>query len=201
METADDRTPSKTILTARVIGGALLLMWAIELLDTFAFDDGLQRHGIEPRQIDGLEGVLFAPLLHAGWSHIISNSIPFVVLGGLVMLYGLRKWISVTAIVTIGAGLATWVLARSGNHIGASTLVFGYFGFLVGSGWFERSIKAIGIAAAVALIYGGLIFGVIPRGSGVSWEGHLFGVIAGVVAAAVLSDRRAARRAKSDEVS
>ena len=106
METADDRTPSKTILTARVIGGALLLMWAIELLDTFAFDDGLQRHGIEPRQIDGLEGVLFAPLLHAGWSHIISNSIPFVVLGGLVMLYGLRKWISVTAIVTIGAVLA-----------------------------------------------------------------------------------------------
>ena len=141
---------------------------------------------------------MFSPLLHAGWSHIISNSIPFVVLGGLVMLSGLRKWISATAIITLGAGLATWLFARSGNHIGASTLVFGYFGFLLGSGWFERSLKAIGIAAVVALFYGGLIFGVIPRGSGVSWEGHLFGVIAGVIAAALLADRRTAERAKSD---
>ncbi len=173
-------------------------MWAVELLDTFAFDDGLQEHGIEPRQLDGLEGVLFAPLLHAGWGHIISNSIPFVVLGGLVMLSGLRKWISVTAIVTIGAGLATWLFARSGNHIGASILVFGYF-FLLGSGWFERSARAIGIAAVVAVFYGGLIFGVIPRGSGVSWEGHLFGAIAGFITAGLLSDRRF--RAKSDEVS
>ena len=199
MET-DDRGPSKVLVAARVIGGALLLMWAVELLDTFAFNDGLQRHGIEPRQVNGLEGVLFSPLLHAGWSHIISNSIPFVVLGGLVMLSGLRKWLWVTAIVTIGAGLATWLFARSGNHIGASILVFGYFGFLLGSGWFERSIRAIGIAAVVAFLYGGLIFGVIPHGSGVSWEGHLFGAIAGVGAAGVLSNRRA-QRAKSEKVS
>lgn len=174
-------------------------MWAVELLDTFAFDDGLQEHGIGPRQLDGLEGVLFAPVLHAGWGHIISNSIPFVVLGGLVMLSGLRKWVSATAIITIGAGLATWLFARSGNHIGASILVFGYFGFLLGSGWFERSAKAIGISALVAVLYGGLIFGAIPRGSGVSWEGHLFGVIAGVIAAGLLSERRS--RAKSGEVS
>ena len=200
METAD-RASSTLRVAARVIAGALLLMWGVEILDTFVFDDGLQRHGIEPRQLDGLEGVLFAPVLHAGWSHIISNSIPFVVLGGLVMLSGVRKWISATAIITIGAGLATWLFARSGNHIGASILVFGYFGFLLGSGWFERSLKAIGIAAVVAVFYGGLIFGVIPRGSGVSWEGHLFGVIAGVIAAALLADRRAGRRAKSAEFS
>ncbi len=196
----DALQPRSTLLAlARVLGGALLLMWAVEILDTYAFDSDLQTHGIEPRQLDGLEGVVFAPFLHAGWSHIISNSIPFVVLGGLVMLSGIRKWITATAIITVGAGLATWLFARAGNHIGASILVFGYFGFLLGSGWFERSIKAIGISVVVAIFYGGLIFGVLPRGSGVSWEGHLFGFIAGVVAAAVLSDRRADAKAKSGE--
>ena len=200
MET-DDRSRSTLLVAARVIGGALLLMWGVEILDTFVFDDGLQRHGIEPRQLDGLEGVLFAPVLHGGWSHIISNSIPFVVLGGLVMLSGLRKFLTATAIIMIGAGLATWLFARSGNHIGASMLVFGYFGFLLGSGWFERSLKAIGIAALVAIFYGGLIFGVIPRGSGVSWEGHLFGAIAGVLAAALLANRRVTERAKLGEFS
>ena len=200
METAD-RAPSTLRVAARVIAGALLLMWGVEILDTFVFDDGLQRHGIEPRQLDGLEGVLFAPVLHGGWSHIISNSIPFVVLGGLVMLSGLRKFLTATAIIMIGAGLATWLFARSGNHIGASMLVFGYFGFLLGSGWFERSLKAIGIAALVAIFYGGLIFGVIPRGSGVSWEGHLFGAIAGVLAAALLANRRVTERAKLGEFS
>lgn len=200
MET-DDRSRSTLLVAARVIGGALLLMWGVEILDTFVFDDGLQRHGIEPRQLDGLEGVLFAPVLHGGWSHIISNSIPFVVLGGLVMLSGLRKFLTATAIIMVGAGLATWLFARSGNHIGASMLVFGYFGFLLGSGWFERSLKAIGIAALVAIFYGGLIFGVIPRGSGVSWEGHLFGAIAGVLAAALLANRRATERAKLGEFS
>lgn len=164
-------------------------MWLVEILDSFAFNDGLQAHGIEPRQIDGLEGVVFAPVLHGGWTHLISNSVPFLVLGALVMSYGLPRWIKATGFITIVAGLATWLLARSGNHIGASILVFGYFGFLLGMAWFERSVKSIAIAVLVAVVYGGLIWGVLPTDSGVSWEGHLFGVIAGVVAAGLLNDR------------
>lgn len=167
-------------------------MWLVEVLDTFAFDDGLQAHGIEPRRIDGLEGVALAPLLHDSWAHIISNSIPFLVLGALVMTYGLRRWITATVFITLGAGSATWLLARSGNHIGASILVFGYFGFLLGMAWFERSLKSIGIAVVVALIYGGLIWGVFPSGSGVSWEGHLFGFIAGVAASWLVAGRNRA---------
>ena len=132
---------------------------------------------------------MLAPLLHGGWAHLISNSIPFLVLGALVMTYGLRRWIKATGFITVVAGLATWLLARSGNHIGASILVFGYFGFLLGMAWFERSVKSIGIAVVVAVIYGGLIWGVVPTDSGVSWEGHLFGVIAGVAAAGLLTDR------------
>lgn len=175
----------------QVVGGSLGLMWLVEALDTFAFDDELQTHGIDPRQIDGLEGVLFAPVLHDGWAHIISNSVPFLVLGGLVMTYGLRRWATTTAVVILGAGLATWLLARSGNHIGASILVFGYFGFLLGMAWFERSIRSIGIAVVVAVAYGSLIWGVLPSDSGVSWEGHLFGVIAGVAAAGLVGRRAA----------
>lgn len=182
-----DKGRSLPQLAAQVVGGSLLLMWLVEALDTFAFDDGLQVHGIEPRQIDGLEGIVLAPLLHDSWTHIISNSIPFVVLGALVMTYGLRRWITATAFITVTAGLATWLMARSGNHIGASILVFGYFGFLLGMAWFERSIKSIGIAVVVAVIYGGLVWGVVPSDSGVSWEGHLFGVIAGVAAAGLLA--------------
>ena len=176
-------------LVTLVVGGSLALMWLVEILDSVAFDSGLQAHGIEPRQVDGLEGVVLAPLLHGGWAHLISNSIPFLVLGGLVMTYGLPRWIKATGFITIVAGLATWLLARSGNHIGASILVFGYFGFLLGMAWFERSVKSIGIAVLVAVIYGGLIWGVVPTDSGVSWEGHLFGVIAGVAAAGLLTDR------------
>ena len=188
METTD-KGRSLPQLAALVVGGSLALMWLVEILDTFALDDELQLHGIEPRQIDGLEGVVFAPLLHDGWTHIISNSIPFLVLGALVMTYGLRRWITATAFITVTAGLATWLLARSGNHIGASILVFGYFGFLLGMAWFERSIKSIGIAVVVAVIYGGLIWGVVPSDSGVSWEGHLFGVVAGVAAAWLVAGR------------
>jgi len=182
-----DRGKSVPQLILLVVGGALALMWLVEIVDTVVLDSRLQAHGIEPRQVDGLEGVLFAPLLHGGWTHIISNSIPFLVLGALVMTYGLRRWITVTAVITVAGGLATWMMARRGIHIGASILVFGYFGFLLGVAWFERSMKSIGIAVAVALLYGGLIWGVLPTNSGVSWEGHLFGVLAGFGAAYLTS--------------
>lgn len=183
--------PGRTIgqLVLQVVGGFLALMWLIEIVDTTILDSRLQTHGIEPRQIDGLEGVLFAPVLHGGWAHIISNSIPFLVLGGLVMTYGLRRWVTATAIIILLGGTVTWLAARSGIHIGASILVFGYFGFLLGMAWFERSFKSIGIAAVVAVFYGGLIWGVLPTDSGVSWEGHLFGALAGVAASWLVAGR------------
>ena len=180
---ATEKPRSLPRLIVQVVGGSLILMWLVEVLDEYAFDSELQTHGIEPRQIDGLEGLLFAPVLHDGWTHIISNSVPFLVLGALVMTYGLNRWLMATAVIALGAGLATWLMARSGIHIGASILVFGYFGFLLGMAWFERSVKSIGIAVVVAVAYGGLIWGVLPTNSGVSWEGHLFGLIAGVVGA------------------
>ena len=182
-----NRTQTLPRLILLVVGGALALMWLVEIVDTAALDSRLQAHGIEPRRVDGLEGVLFAPLLHGGWAHIISNSVPFLVLGALVMTYGLGRWVTATTAITVGGGSLTWLMGRSGSHRGASILVFGYFGFLLGMAWFERSLKSIGIAVVVAVLYGGLIWGVLPSGSGVSWEGHLFGAMAGIGASYLTS--------------
>lgn len=189
MEESPVRTPSTLERLAAIVGGSLVLMWAIEAIDTWALDSSLQTHGIEPRQVDGLEGVLFAPFLHAGWSHIISNSMPYLILGGLVFLSGLKRWLQVTGFIIVTAGIVTWLLARSGNHIGASILIFGWFGYLLASGWFERSFRSIAIAVLVVVIYGGLIAGVVPTSSGISWEGHLFGAIAGAGAARLFAAR------------
>ncbi|MDH3729723.1 MAG: rhomboid family intramembrane serine protease [Acidimicrobiia bacterium] len=181
-------------LAAIAIGASLALMWSIEIVDIVVFDEGLDRHGILPRTASGLDGVLWAPLLHGGLGHLASNSVPFAVLGGLVMTEGARRWASVTAIVAIGGGVLTWLLARSRIHIGASGIVFGYLGYLLAKAYFTRSLRSIAIALVVGVVYGGaLVVGLIPR-PGISWESHAFGVMAGVAAAIVLNaDGRSAQ--------
>ncbi|MEE9415002.1 MAG: rhomboid family intramembrane serine protease [Acidimicrobiales bacterium] len=167
--------------------GTLAVMWLIEIVDTVALSDRLQGGGIHPRSADGLDGIAWAPFLHTGFGHLIGNSLPFLVLGGLVALRGVRTWLTVTITVIVVGGMATWLLARTGNHIGASGLVFGYLGYLVGAAWFERSFKAIALAAVAGVLYWSLVFGLIPAGQ-VSWEGHLFGAAAGITAAYLTRD-------------
>lgn len=165
------------------LGAALLIMWLVEIVDAAVLDDRLEMQGIQPRTWSGLDGVLWAPFLHGSIGHLVSNSLPFAVLGGLVAIRGRRRWFDVTATILVVSGLATWLLARSGNHIGASAIVFGYLGYLVGSAFFERKLSTV-LAAIVAIaLYGGLVFGLLPR-STVSWEGHLFGLLAGWATAA-----------------
>lgn len=169
-----------------LIFGLLGLMWAIELLDLLPFTH-LDRHGIYPREFSGLPGILFAPLLHAGFDHLAVNSLPFIILGGLVLIGGVRTFWIVTTFVTIAGGLAVWAFAGSGtNHIGASGLIFGYLGFILARGLFERSLAWALVSVAILLIYGGLLMGVLPLQAGVSWQGHLFGFIAGVGIARIL---------------
>jgi membrane associated rhomboid family serine protease len=171
----------KTRLKANAIflGMALGVLWMIEIIDQIS-GDALQTHGIHPRDGEGLIGLVTSPLLHGDWGHLISNSIPFVVLGFFVLLRGKRAFIEVTVVTAIVGGFAVWLLAASGtNHIGASGVIFGYFGFLVGYGVFDRSLKNIALAVLVGIMYGGMIYGVLPGRSGISWEGHLFGFLAG----------------------
>ncbi len=169
--------------------GALALMWAIEIADTVILGEWLQSGGIHPRRLDGLDGIVWAPFLHSNFGHLLGNSLPFVVLGALVAFRGARVWLTVTVIVVVFGGAATWLLARSGNHIGASGLVFGYLGYLLGAAWFERSVQAIVLAAVAGFLYWGLVFGLLPTGQ-VSWEGHLFGAVAGFAAAKLIRTER-----------
>lgn len=171
------------VLVALTVGA----MWIVELLDTTALDDRLEQNGIWPRRRDGLDGVAFAPMLHLGWPHLIANTVPFIVLGGLVTLWGWRRWFVVTATIVIVGGGLTWMLARSGNHIGASGLVFGYFGYLIGAVFYQRRLWPVVPAAIAIVAYGSAIVAGIAPTEGVSWEGHAFGVAAGVLAAKITS--------------
>lgn len=169
---------------------AVAVMWTIELVDTVLLDERLQANGIEPRNRSGIDGIAYSPFLHLGWPHLIANTVPFLVLGGLVTLWGWRRWVAVTVIVVVLGGAATWLLARSGNHIGASGLVFGYFGFLIGAVFFERRLWPIVPAAIAVFAYGSAVVGGLVPTDGVSWEGHAFGAVAGIVAARLTSPRR-----------
>lgn len=192
METTEAPATGRSVkLPKQVIWlvGALAMMWIIEVVDSFILSDWMQAGGIHPRRVDGIDGILWAPMLHVGFGHLIGNSIPFLVLGGLVASRGLRTWLTVTVTVIVVGGAATWLLARTGNHVGASGVVFGYLGYLVGAAIFERSLKAVALALVAGFFYWGLVFGLLPTGE-VSWEGHLFGALAGVAAAKFTADRQ-----------
>lgn len=178
---------------ARVIKEHLLLlfgllgaMWVAEILDLLPFLH-LDRHGIHPRSVSGLPGIVAAPFLHADFAHLILNSLPFIVLGGTVLLSGVRVFWGVTILVTLAGGFGVWLFApKFTNHIGASGLIFGYLGFLLARGIFQKSFASILISGAIAIAYGGLLFGVLPLQAGVSWQSHLFGFLAGVAAARLI---------------
>jgi membrane associated rhomboid family serine protease len=171
----------------RALAGLLAIMWAVELvnaLDSYRLD----RDGIVPRNVSHLYGVLFAPFLHESFSHLLGNTVPFVVLGFAIALDGARRLLIVTLIVALVSGIGTWLTAAGGTvTVGASGVVFGYATYLISRGLFDRRVVEIALGVLVGLIFGGvLISGLIPH-SGISWEAHLFGGIGGVIAAAVLA--------------
>lgn len=177
-----------------ILGGFVGLMWALELLDLF-LGGWLNQFGIRPRSIIGLRGILFAPFLHGNFFHLIANTLPFVMLGWFVMLRRTGDFFTVTAIVMLISGLGTWLFAPSyTNHIGASGVVFGYLGFLLFRGYFERRVGSVLTSIVVGMLYGGMIWGVLPGQIGISWQGHLFGFIGGVVAARMLSKPKPSSR-------
>lgn len=175
-------TRSASTASLVAVGALAASFWVIEAVDSIAFDDRLQGGGIHPRRLDGLDGILWAPFLHGGWDHLVSNTVPFVVLGALVAGHGRRAWLLATAVITVVGGGLTWLLARGGNHVGVSGLIFGYIGFLLGAALLRRNLRSLVLAGIAMLLYSGFWLGFLPR-AGISWEGHLFGAIAGVGAA------------------
>jgi membrane associated rhomboid family serine protease len=127
-----------------ILFGCVLLAWTVELVDRVAYGGSLERFGIHPRDLPGLWGILAAPLLHAGWLHVAANTGPFVVLGWLVMLRRISDFVVVTALATLIGGLGVWLFgAPNSIHVGASGLIFGYLGYLLARGYFERSLGAV----------------------------------------------------------
>lgn len=173
-----------------MILGFVALIWAIEVINSF-MGHRLSAWGIRPRTEVGLVGILLSPILHGSFNHVLSNTIPFLVLGGLVALRGSQKFAGVSLFIIVVGGAAVWVLGRTAIHVGASGLVFGYFGYLVANGWFDRRPLSILAAVAVVVLYGGLVFGVLPTQGFVSWEAHLFGLMAGILSAWLTRRRRA----------
>jgi membrane associated rhomboid family serine protease len=176
---------------ATILGIFVALFWAIELADRAVFRGTLDRFGIVPHQLIGLRGILFAPFLHGGWDHLLANTVPFVILGWLVMLQETSDFLIVTALAMVVGGLGVWLFGAPGSvHIGASILIFGYLGFLLLRGYFQRNLASILVSITVGSLYGGLIWGVLPSNPVVSWQGHLFGFLGGVLAAKLIATEK-----------
>jgi membrane associated rhomboid family serine protease len=186
--------PARPGWAALIMLAMLAGMWMLELLDQLSGNQ-LDQLGIHAREVDGMPEILTAPFLHAGWDHLISNSLPFVVLGFLVLLSGLARWLVASLIIIVISGLTAWFLTPANTIIlGASGLIFGWLTYLLARGLWSRRPAQVVIAVLVLLVYGGLIWGVFPGGAGISWQAHLGGAVAGVLAAWLLH-RRASRQA------
>ena len=166
------------------------VMWGVEIVD-LGLGGALKQFGIMPRSIVGLRGILFAPILHGNIPHLVANTIPFATLGWFVMLRRTSDFFGVTAIAMLVGGLGTWLFAPANTvHIGASGVIFGYLGFLISRGYFERRIGSVIVSLLIGIFYGGLIWGVLPGQIGISWQGHLFGFVGGIVAAWLMTDTK-----------
>jgi membrane associated rhomboid family serine protease len=191
------RSLTATLQSHAVVLLSLLgLMWGSEIVDQVILNEALDGLGIRPRVIDSLPGIALSPFLHGGFPHLIANTLPFVVLGWFVMLRAVRDFAIVTVVVAVLGGLGVWLFGRGGTvHIGASLLIFGYLGFLILRGYFQRSFGSVLIAVVVGALYGSALVGVLPGQRGVSWEGHLFGFLGGVACARFLPGQRRPGRA------
>lgn len=188
--------PLRGLVGAFFITATLLaVLWALQIYNTVT-DDSLLTHGITPRRTSELPDILTAPFLHVGFAHLIANTIALAVLGFLAATRGLGRFVSVSLVITVVGGLGVWLTSPSNSTtVGASILVFGYFGYLLVRGFFDRKVLDILIAFGITAVYGwAMLWGVLPTASHVSWQGHLFGFVGGVVAARVFRRRRDDRR-------
>lgn len=175
---------------ALILGTFIGIMWIVEIIDLAIFSGGLDGLGIQPRTLVGLRNIAFSPFLHVGPGHLLANTLPFIALGWLVMVRRATDFAVVAATAAVVSGVGVWLLGATGTiHVGMSGVIFGFLGYLLARGYFERSIPSIMLAVMAVVLYGGMIFGILPLQRDVSWLGHLFGLIGGMAAAYALADR------------
>lgn len=161
------------------IVGLLAVCWLMFLVNNLMMQGALSQYGIVPRTERGLLGILFAPFLHSSFQHITANSIPLFVLGSIISVRSPKAFFSVTIFGILFSGLLTWLIARPACHIGASGLVFCYFGYVIGLALYRHKVSDILVALICGVAYGGIIWGLSPFQHGVSWEGHASGLAVG----------------------
>ncbi|MFB8758638.1 rhomboid family intramembrane serine protease [Streptomyces nigra] len=180
----------RALTAAKLMLGWVALLWLLELVDVLG-GHALDGFGIVPRTPSELVDVVPAAFVHFGFAHVAANTVPLLVLGFLAALGGIRRFAAVCALVVVADGLGVWLISPSGtNTAGASGLIFGLFGFLLVTGFVERRPLGVLVGVLVAAVWGGsMLAGLAPTQSGVSWQGHLVGLVAGVAAAFVLRRR------------
>lgn len=165
----------------------VIILWMI-LAIGFVFP--LDEYGIKPRDINGLAGILFAPFIHAGYNHLITNSVSLLVLGSIFLVMERKLSLAIVCYIILLSGLGTWLIGRPEyTHIGASGVVYGILGYLLTTGIFKRNIKAILVSLIVFFFYGGAIWGIFPTDGFVSWESHLCGFLSGIAVARMYAER------------
>lgn len=175
---------------AKLMLAWVALLWALEVVDVLT-GHALDAYGVVPREPAELADVVPSAFLHFGFGHVASNTIPLLVLGFLAALGGIRRFLAVALLIVVVDGVAVWLVSPSGtNTAGASGLVFGLFGYLVARGFVERKAVDVVVGLLIAAVWGGsIVAGLSPSATGVSWQGHLFGLLAGVAAAFVFRVR------------
>lgn len=185
-------TPARTSWPLWARSGVIIialtaLLYVIEAIDAVSRHD-LDSAGIEPRDADGLTGIIFYPFLHADWDHLAANTLPGMVLGFLVLMA--RRFIVTTVIVWVVSGVGVWLFAPPYTvTVGASGIIFGWLTYILVRGLFNRDIWQVLLGIVVFIVYGGVLWGVVPTDGRVSWQGHLFGAIGGILAAWYLSKK------------
>jgi membrane associated rhomboid family serine protease len=169
--------------SAHTIGWSVGLIWGAGAVNLLLFAGSLNAYGIVPRTVRGLIGIPLAPLLHGGVFHLISNTVGMLLLGGLVVLREERHYWVVTLTAWLLGGLGVWTFGRPSVHIGISGVIFGYLGYLLLTGWFERRVGSILLSVAALLLWAPMLLGMLPVQVAVSWESHVFGFLSGVLAA------------------
>ena len=176
--------PARVRPAALTIGGFGALLVVIEVINFATRPWLVDTLGIRPRSAHGLIGIVTAPLLHAGWGHLFSNLVPFLIFGFLVLVGGAQQFVAVTTVVWLVSGFGVWLIAASNSvTVGASGVVFGWLAYLVSRGFFNRRVGQIAVGLILLAIWGGLFWGLFPGATGVSWQAHLFGAVGGVLAA------------------
>lgn len=182
---------------ALLLAGIVALMVIIHIVNSLS-GSALDGYGVHPRHVDGLTGIVAAPWLHDDWGHLGNNLVAMTIFGALVLVGGLRYFLNASLIIIVLSGMLLWLFGRNALHIGASGWIFGLWSLTIARAWYDRSWRNIAISIVVIILYGGMAQGVLPTTPRISFEGHLFGALAGVVAAYGLRAQRAAEPAVPD---